>query len=178
MSEPSGPWPLRLRLHEVQRAAPQLRLEADAACRAAIAKALDLVDLPRFEADVQVKPWLDGVEMSAQWKAEIVQTCGVSLEAFATALSGRFSIRAVPPDSPAAVAADVEVSIDPDAEDPPDVLDGDDVDVGAYLVEHLALEVDPFPRKPGVEFEPPPPEQPASPFAVLQALKRGPDETA
>ena len=178
MSEPPEPWPVKMRLHEVQRAAPQLRLDADPARRAAIARALDLVDLPRFEAEVEVKPWLDGAEVKARWSAEIVQPCGVSLEPCATALAGRVTGRAVPPESPAAVADDVEVSIDPDAEDPPDVLEGDELDVGAYLVEHLALEVDPFPRKPGVEFEPPPPEQPASPFAVLQALKRGPGETA
>ena len=52
------------------------------------------------------------------------------------------------------------------------MLEGDDLDLGAYLVEHLALEIDPFPRKPGVEWEPPPAETPASPFAVLQQLKR------
>ena len=86
-------------------------------------------------------------------------------------LSGEFTVRAVPEGSEAAGDPAGEVTIDPDAEDPPDLLDGEEVDVGAYLVEHLALEVDPFPRKPGVEFEPPPPETPASPFAVLQALK-------
>jgi hypothetical protein len=41
------------------------------------------------------------------------------------------------------------------------------------LVEHLALDLDPFPRKPGAVFEPPPPEGPESPFAVLRVLKPG-----
>ena len=176
MSEPPPLWPIRLRLHEVQRSAP-LKLEADATRRAVIAKALDLVELSRFTAEVQVKPWLDGAEISARWRAEIVQTCGVSLEPFDQALSGEFTVRAVPQDSPAAAGeATAEVLVDPDAEDPPDLLDSDELDLGAYLVEHLALEVDPFPRKPGVEFEPPPLEAPASPFAVLQQLKRSSED--
>ncbi len=165
---------MRLRLVEVQRSSPTLELEADAARRAFIAKALDLLALQRFTARVRVTPWLDGLEITARWQADIAQTCGVSLEAFDTALSGEFTVRAVPEDSPAAGAAASEINIDPEAEDPPDLLASDEVDIGAYLVEHLALEVDPFPRKPGVAFEPPPPESPASPFAVLQALKPAP----
>jgi hypothetical protein len=176
MVDPKPPWSVRLRLHEVQRAAPDMRLEADAAQRAAIARQLDLVELRRFAADVQVRPWLDGAEVSARWEADIVQTCGVSLDAFDTPLSGRFVVRAVPEDSPAATSAESEVTLDLDAEDPPDVLESDMLDLGAYLVEHLALEIDPFPRKPGVEFEPRPEEKPASPFVILQQLRRGPDD--
>ena len=48
---------------------------------------------------------------------------------------------------------------------------GDAVDVAAYVVEHLALEVDPFPRKPGAEFGYAAPEEGASPFDALKSLK-------
>ncbi len=174
MAERPLPWSVKVRLHEVQRGPRELRLEADGDRRAAVARALDLVDLRRLAADVEVRPWLDGAEVVARWEAEVVQTCGVSLDPFDTGLQGRFVVRAVPADSPAAGSGEVEVSLDPQAEDPPDVLDGDEIDLGGYLVEHLALEIDPFPRKPGVEFEPPPAEAPASPFAVLQKLKRDP----
>jgi uncharacterized metal-binding protein YceD (DUF177 family) len=51
------------------------------------------------------------------------------------------------------------------------VLEDEGVDIAGYLVEHLALELDPYPRKPGVEWEAPPEEREASPFAVLQKLK-------
>ena len=176
MSDPEALWPLRLRLGDVQRSPRTLELEADASRRVAIAEALDLLALSRFVADVRVSSWLDGLEIAASWRADIVQTCGVSLDPFDTALSGRFTVRAVPEGSPAAGDPASEITVDPEAEDPPDLLEGDEVDVGAYLVEHLALEVDPFPRKPGAEFEPPTPESPASPFAVLQALKSTPPE--
>ena len=181
MSDPLAPsppdlWPVRLRLAEVQRSSPHLELEADAPRRAAIARALDLLALHRFTARARVTPWLDGLEIAARWQADIAQTCGVSLDPFDTALSGEFTVRAVPEGSPAIGDSASEVILDPEAEDPPDLLEGDEVDIGAYLVEHLALEVDPFPRKPGVAFKPPPAESPASPFAVLQALKPGPSK--
>ena len=181
MGEPSAPkplslWPVRLRLAEVQRRPPAWTLEADPQVRGAIARTLDLLALDRFAAQVSVTPWLDGAQIDARWQADIRQTCGVSLEPFDTPLSGAFVVRVAPMGSPAIAPETAEVSIDPEAEDPPDVLEGEDIDVGAYLVEHLALEVDPFPRKPGVAFEPPPPEAPASPFAVLLRLKPDPDD--
>jgi uncharacterized metal-binding protein YceD (DUF177 family) len=56
-------------------------------------------------------------------------------------------------------------------DDPPDEIEGGVVDLGAYVVEHLALALDPFPRKPGVEFEAPAQESEPSPFAALARLK-------
>jgi hypothetical protein len=179
--EPPPPWSVPLRLAEVGRLPQPMRLEPDAAARTRIAAALDLVDLPAFAAEVRLRPWLDGVELEASWKADVVYRCGVTVDPFDEALKGRFSIRAVRHDSPHATPAEEtdEIEIDLDADDPPDVLDNDILDVGAYLVEHLALELDPFPRKPGAVFEPPPVEGPESPFAVLRVLKsdKNDDET-
>ena len=47
----------------------------------------------------------------------------------------------------------------------------DVIDLGDYVVEHLALEIDPFPRRPGAVFEAPEPLPETSPFAALKALK-------
>ena len=171
--EPGPSWSVPIRLSEIARLAQPLKLEPDAAARARIAKALDLVELPRFTAEVRLKPWLDGVELDARWSAEVVYRCGVTVEPFDAALSDRFTVRAVPPSSPHArppEETDV-IEIDLDADDPPDVLETESIDVAAYLIEHLALELDPFPRKPGAVFEPPPPENPESPFAVLRRLR-------
>ena len=120
--------------------------------------------------------WFDGARIDGRWRADIVQTCGVTLEAFPTALSGEFTVRAVPEGSRHAAPPDSEVEIDVDAEDPPDVLESDVVDLGGYVVEHLALEIDPFPRKPGAVFEPPEAEPESSPFAALLKLKGGDPE--
>jgi hypothetical protein len=172
MSEPASLWPHPLRLDEAARTGPLRRaLSADAGARAAIAKALDLAALHRLDADLTVKGWFDGVEIHGRWDAEIEQVCGVSLEPFTTSLGGAFTVRAVPRGSAHAVDESAELNLDPDADDPPDILDTDVVDLGAYVIEHLALEIDPFPRKPDAVFEPPQTDQEISPFAALRALK-------
>jgi hypothetical protein len=178
VNEADSPWPVIVRLAEVARftaAAPLTRhLEADEAARRAIAEALDLVRLERLEADLELSGWFDGVRVDGRWRADIVQTCGVSLDEFATVLSGEFTVRAAPQGSPHAPPPEFEVEIDLDAEDPPDVLESDAIDLGGYVVEHLALEIDPFPRKPGAVFEPPRAEPETSPFAALLKLKGDP----
>lgn len=172
MTPDAQPWSAPVRLSDVQRGARTLTLVADEPTRGRIAELLDLPSLARLEGEVTVAPWLDGAEVRARWTAQLQQLCSVSAETFDSRLEGEFTVRAVPADSRAAPAADAEISVDPDAEDPPDVLEGESLDIGAYLVEHLALELDPFPRAPGAEWAPPeePPEP--SPFAKLAALKR------
>lgn len=175
MSAPDSVWPIVVRLNEVARFTPEQplarHLEADEAARAAIAEALDLVSLDRLEADLALSAWFDGVRIDGRWSADIVQTCGVSLEDFPTTLAGEFTVRAAPEGSVHLAETSPEIDIDPDAEDPPDALESDAVDVGAYVVEHLALEIDPFPRKPDAVFEPPQSKPESSPFAVLRRLR-------
>jgi hypothetical protein len=172
MSAAPSPWPHVVGLGDARRGAA-MHLVADAAARTVIAKALDIEALDALEADVTLSEWLDGVEIAGRWRAAITQICGVSLDPFDTSLEGRFNVRAVPPGSPNAPTEPTgEVEFDSEAEDPPDLLEGERLDVGAYVIEHLALEIDPFPRKPGVEFEAPDEPAPPSPFDVLRALKR------
>ncbi len=170
-------WTRTVRLSEVARsteAEPSTHLlSADGETRAAIATALGLVRLDRLDAELDLSGWFDGVRIDARWRADIVQICGISLDEFETRLCGEFTVRAVPPDSRhAAPAPDtLEVDIDIEADDPPDTLETDLVDLGAYVVEHLSLEIDPFPRKPGAVFDPPTAEPEHSPFAALLKLK-------
>ena len=163
-------WDRPVKLHELARGPVRLRLEADADTRAKIARQLGLVSLPALSADVTVKPWLDGAELTGRFNAVVEQICGVSLDAFEQPLEGEIEVRAVPAGSPHATAPEGDLELDPDAPDAPDVLPGDTIDVAGYVVEHLALEIDPFPRKPGVEFDYQPPEAETSPFAALKKL--------
>ena len=169
--KPQAPWSEPLRLSELAHGPVIRRLEADPAARGRIARAVGVDSLETLSADVEALRWLDGVRLLARWRARVGQTCGVTLEPLESELAGNFEVRAVPAGSPAAPQPDQEAAVDLQADDPPDVLEQDEVDLAAYVVEHLALEIDPYPRKPGVEFEPPPQEPEASPFAVLKALK-------
>jgi hypothetical protein len=171
-----GAWREVVTLSEAQRGTVRRALEADAAARGRIAKALGLDALDRLTAEMRVSPWLDGVQIDGFWRARLRQTCGVTLEPFDSELEGEIHLRALPQGSAALGGADEagrELDLDPEGEDPPDLLEGDGIDLGAYVVEDLSLAIDPFPRKPGATFEAP--EQPGepSPFAVLAKLKGG-----
>jgi uncharacterized metal-binding protein YceD (DUF177 family) len=166
-------WSHPVRLAEVARGPVRVRLEPDASTRAQIAKDLGVVSFPTLTADLTVKPWLDGAEISGRFDGVVEQICGISLDAFEQPISGEIEVRVVPPGSTSAPAEPEggEIELDPEAPDPPEVLDSDVVDLAACLVEHLALTVDPFPRKPGVEFDYSPDPEVESPFAVLKRLK-------
>jgi uncharacterized metal-binding protein YceD (DUF177 family) len=171
-----GAWREVVTLAEAQRGTVRRTLEADAAARERIARALGLDALLGLTAELRVSAWLDGAQIDGRWRAQVRQTCGVTLEPFESNLEGELHVRALPQGSAALGGADEaggELDLDPESDDPPDVLADDKIDLGAYVVEDLSLAIDPFPRKPGVEFEAP--EQPGepSPFAVLAKLKGG-----
>jgi hypothetical protein len=66
----------------------------------------------------------------------------------------------------------VEVPLEDDL---PEEIDSLHYDLAAPLIEEFTLALDPYPRAPGVEFQPPKGEGAAeSPFAVLKGLKSGP----
>lgn len=165
-------WSVPVRLHELDRGVLNYTLEPDEAQRAAIAKQVGLVSLPALTARLTLSPWMDGVEITGRLSARVEQICSVSLDPFEQPLEGEIDVRAVPAGSPQAQPAEGgEIDYDPDAPDPPDVLAGDAIDLAAYVVEHLALEIDPFPRKPGAAFDYTGDPEPESPFAVLKKLK-------
>ena len=177
MNKDRGPeWTARVRLSDVGRGPVSHRLAPDEAQRARIAAALARAGLPTFTGEITVAPWHDGAEIRGRWTATVTYTCGLTLEPFDADLTGDFTVRVVPASSPLAgepeAGDDGEVELDLEADDPPDVLEGDSsFDLVTYLVEDLALSLEPFPRKPGAVFEPPPPDNPESPFAVLKRLK-------
>ena len=169
----SHAWTTKVRLHELGRGTLIVRLEPDAAERAKIAKDLGLVALPALTANLTLKGWMDGAEVTGRFDAVVEQLCAVSLDNFEQPLSGEIEVRVVPAGSAQAPEpTGGEVDCDPDAPDPPDILEGETIDLAGYVIEHLALEIDPFARKPGVAFDYTPEPEAESPFAVLRKLKR------
>jgi uncharacterized metal-binding protein YceD (DUF177 family) len=165
-------WTTKVRLHELGRGTLSVRLEPDAAERAKIAKDLGLAALPALSASLTLKGWMDGAEITGRFDAVVEQVCAISLDNFEQPLAGEIEVRVVPAGSAQAPEpTGGEVDYDPDAPDPPDILEGETIDLAAYVIEHLALEIDPFARKSGVEFDFTSEPEPESPFAVLRNLK-------
>ena len=167
-------WPVRVTLGEIGREPKTYAFEADVLARRELVKQLDLLSLDSFSGEVTVTPWLDGAVLTGRYSAELAQTCGITAEPLPQSLSNSFSLRVLPqgsPHAPADSAAGGEIEIDLEADDPPDLLESDVIDLSGYAVEHLSLDLDPFPRKSGAEFVPPADEVDLSPFAVLKTFK-------
>jgi hypothetical protein len=164
-------WDKPLKLHEV-RGPATFDLAPDAGQRAGIAADLGLESLPALSARLTVRPWLDGVEIEGAFEAIVEQVCGVTLDPFEQPVSGEIFAQAVPAGSPHAPPPEGrDLELDLEASDPPDVLAGDAVDLAGYVTEHLALSLDPFPRKPDATFDYEPPKDETSPFAALKKLQ-------
>lgn len=164
-------WPCEIPLAQVDRGAVSLRLEPSADQRKAIAKQLNLVSLDVLTAEVFLSSWLDGASVSGVLRARVVQTCSATAEDFETPIDARFALKVLPANSENAPQEEFgDLGADPDGDDPPDVLEGETIDVSGYVVEHLALELDPFPRKPGAVFVQPPEPTEISPFSALKTL--------
>jgi hypothetical protein len=170
------PFSETVRLNEIG-AGLQRTLTPDAAIRARIARSLDLASLDAFEAELALAPNPDlgsnlgtgGWKLTGWVKASAVQTCGITLEPLPVEIDERFAVDLVE-QAPELSEDDDEVEIGVD-DDMPDVIEDGRIDLGQYAVEQLALTLDPFPRKPGVEFVQPEEPKEISPFAVLKAFK-------
>ncbi len=164
-------WPKPLKLAELAHGPVSRRLQADAPARQRIAAELGLDGLDRLEAEAEFSPWLDGARVRGRLSAKVRQTCGVTLEPLESDIDHSFELSLLPAGSPNAPSEPDDGVIDPEAEDPPDLIEDDQIDFGALVIEELSLEIDPFPRKPGAVFDAGPEESPPSPFAVLKDFK-------
>jgi len=166
------PFSRPLRLYDVPAAGLVVPIVADPAERAAIAAELDLVALDRLEATLTVKPTRRGVRVEGEMSADVVQSCVVTLEPVPATVSEAIDIAFARPEG----KPPAEIDLSAEEHDPPDPLEGDAIDLGAIVQEHLALGLEPYPRLPGVEYgtaseaatEPPR----RSPFADLERLKK------
>lgn len=168
VSMTDDPKTLVFRFNALGSAVRPFAFDAGAPYRAAAARDLGLAALEGFRGEGEVRAFQQGAEVSARFEARLVQTCGVTLEPIESRIEGAFRVRVAPVPSADGDWSAREVVIDPFEEDPPDLVDADHVDVGGLLLEHLSLEIDPFPRKPDAVFTPPPQPPLVSPFAVLK----------
>jgi len=144
--------------------------------RAALAEAYGLPAVNALSAEVTVMPSGIGVTVSGRVKADIVQSCVVTLEPVAQHIDETFSVRFVPADSREAAVPAREVVVDvADDSDPPEEMDGTSIDIGALVEEIFVLAIDPYPRAPGATLDVPEDDDGEgtadSPFAVLRERK-------
>lgn len=145
---------------------------------AALAGRFDLRAINSLEAEIHLKTVAGGpmVQLTGRFRADVVQTCVVTLESMPARVEEDFEMLFGPE---ADYRPGQEVHLDAEAVDPPEPFGPDGViDAGEAVAEHLLLALDPHPRKADAFVEAPegvetngPDALPNNPFAALAGLK-------
>jgi uncharacterized metal-binding protein YceD (DUF177 family) len=156
-----------LQTDRVSRAGSVEKLKAEPAELKALAKRMKIPALHSLTAEIRATPWRGGgLKLEGHLTADIEQVSVVSLEAFRETVSIPVSRYFLPE------GAVVENQDEDDA----DPINKGWVDLGEVVAETLALDLDPYPRKPGEAFaehieDDGQPAESESPFAVLAQRK-------
>jgi Large ribosomal RNA subunit accumulation protein YceD len=141
--------------------------------RAALARRFGLLALDRLSADLRIErlPDSDIIHVAGLVAAEVTQACVVSLKPVQACLNAEFSqLYTLAQETPEPPELDIDVA----AEDPPEALGPDGLDLGEAVVQQFAQALDPYPRVSGARlpegFEAPN-RTAEGPFAALKALK-------
>jgi uncharacterized metal-binding protein YceD (DUF177 family) len=156
-----------------------VEIEAGAAERQALARRLALISLERLTAKAALAREGEGgaTGLRVNFTADVVQSCVVTLDPVPARIEDSFELVFVPEDE--APADRIEVVVTEDEDDPPEALREGRIDVGEAIAEHLALALDPYPRRPGVSAEEVLAEAGVAgkdaegPFDALRRLKEG-----
>lgn len=165
-------------LARLGNAGDTVNFAADADSRAAIARWSGVVSVEKLEARVEIRkisPTRFG--LTFQLVADVTQSCVISLEPVASHMERNFerelhfagAVRHKGSES------EPELVLDSDPEEGPEEISSLHYDLAIPVLEEYALSLEPYPRRPGVEFavKTDPEAPPESPFAVLKGLKPG-----
>lgn len=160
-----------------KRKTVDIRDDAGPEARAALARALDIIDIASLKVEASITPvGREQWRVAGVVRAKVVQACVVTLDPVSEIVEEAFDRRFTEDEN--AVGSDLD--FDPVADDPPELIETG-VDVGLVASEALALGLNPYPRKAGVAFDgaqaTPPGAEPIrsadlKPFAGLAALKK------
>ena len=161
----------------------EVRIEAAAAERAALAAFLDAPAVARLEGEYRLKPGSGGkVMVTGTARATVTRACVLTLEHFDEKVEEAVEVIFAPDPERAAAhktltagrgGREEEVDLAAlTAVDPPEPIVDGKVDLGALTAEFVALGLDPYPRKPGATFHGGDEDAgEAHPFAALGGLK-------
>lgn len=167
----------------------QYDIAAPADALARVAQSLEVAQVKALTAHFAVKTGAGGiVRVKGAVHAELIQTCVVSLAPVPAVIDEEVDASYITVERAARnkkkAKDDAEELVMLDAEDPPEIAEDGRIDLGALAVTQVALVLDPYPRAPGVSFDPAqwaapagqkamtPEEAAPGPFAALAKLKK------
>jgi uncharacterized metal-binding protein YceD (DUF177 family) len=160
------------RLVDVGRVPPrgqEVQVAATAEECVALAKDFGLPAIQSLLGVYQLKTSAKGINVTGLVKASITQICVTTLEPFDSIIEEEVEV-----DFAESSGMPAEPPTDINEYNPPDEIVNGQIDLGALTAEFLALGLDPYPRKPGIDFSyQDPADEKDSPFAALGKLKGG-----
>jgi Large ribosomal RNA subunit accumulation protein YceD len=143
-SEPEFEFSRPIEMARIPKLGSHEKLSANAKECSAMAKRLGVPMLYSLSAELKVKPWRGGgLKVAGQLKADLDQQSVVSLETFRSSVN--YDIERYFLNAPRGEELESDEDIDP--------IENGVIDLGEVVAETLALELDPYPRKSGEEFE-------------------------
>lgn len=164
-----------VRIDKLPASGRSVSVDADADQRAAIAAAMNILSVARFEAKLTIVPLRGGLRAKGRLEAVVTQASIVSFEPVLEKIAEDIDRVFLPaPKGSDAHAPGSETFVDLESDDFPDHIDGPEVDLSALLLETLALALDPYPRLEGESLEKlgiSTGDEEQGPFAKLARLK-------
>ena len=147
----------------VPKAGSVEKLKAEPQELVALARRMKIPAIHSLTAEIRATPWRGGgIKLEGHLTADLEQVSVISLEPFRETVSIPVARYFLPPGA----------VVENEEEDDADPIENGWIDLGEVAAETLALDLDPYPRKPGEAFaehieqeEAPAPKE--SPFAVL-----------
>jgi len=173
----AGPFSRVVRVDALPREGQNVTIEATPAEREALASFLELPAVAALTATLTLEPQgRDGARVTGSVHGECTRTCVVSLDPFQATMDEAVDVRFAPEartDSRSPAHRETRAASLEEEDEPDPLIDGK-IDIGALAAEFFALGLDPYPRKPGVTFDPPPePHDEENPFAALRRTGAG-----
>jgi uncharacterized metal-binding protein YceD (DUF177 family) len=157
------------------------KIEASAEECAALAQRFELQALSNLRADLTILRVSDGniVRVSGTIEADVVQTCVVSLQGVPARIRAQIDTYFTE-DGKEGFEDEDAADVDIEEEFPDMVMTNGQLDLGELAAQNLSLELDPYPRAPGVslaaQMRQTGDDAKSRPFDILKKLKAEKDE--
>lgn len=172
MTQEKNEFSYPVEVSRIPTTAMKMELDASEKEKAALAKRFGIPAVNVLKASVVLKALGGGrVRVSGHFEADVTETCVVSLENFDEKISDSFSVLYSTENAQTSLKTN-EIDLDAEEEEETDVIENGKIDVGELVAEYFSLSLDPFPKRPAVEFSAYfEQEERENPFSVLEKLK-------
>ncbi|HWK33385.1 MAG TPA: DUF177 domain-containing protein [Hyphomicrobium sp.] len=173
MTTPALDWSYRTT--EIPEAGLRENRDATAEERAALAAELEILSCEKLTAVFSIRATGKGhYRLAGELKGRVTQPCVVTLEPVSEAVEGNFDVEYWPPASMPETGEEEMEALSAAEIEP---IEHGRIDAGRIVFETLVASLNPYPRKPGAEFEESESEPPSaggtSAFEALKKLKEG-----